>query len=319
MAHRDISTRKSLEWGDVQKNEKGNRTLRYKFEATIGDGDVMIANQVFAFDAKGNIVNVVDVVGYPKMSEKEEKMPKKAEKTATPSAPAATTVDKAEGPATAVAEFLEAVRSGNDKAATRMLSTLAKQKTAGLNRHVTPPPSDTAKFTVGKVEYAAKDGARVECTWTDLDPDGRLKTDKAVWVLRHESDGWRIVGVAAMVFPDEPPLLLNFEDPEDMVRKQQSVREEIRRRLTQDAKKVQPRDARVIKELVEDYLTKNVRDVASRETIEWGEVTKTGNSSIRYKYRTIGRGNATKIMNQVFTFDAKGKVVSVKDVEELPR
>ena len=112
-----------------------------------------------------------------------------------------------------------------------MLSTVAREKTASLNRNVTPPASDTARFTVGKVEYVNDDGARVACTWTDLDEEGQPKSDEAIWVLRREHQGWRVVGVAAQVFPGEPPLLLNFEDPEDMFRKQQWVREEIRRRI----------------------------------------------------------------------------------------
>jgi hypothetical protein len=137
----------------------------------------------------------------------------------------------AEGPAVAIGEFLEALRTGNDEKATKMLSTAARQKTASLNRNVTPPASDTAKYTVGKVEYIGDDGARVSCTWTDLGEDGQPKTDDAVWVVRHEQEGWRVAGVAALVFPGEPPLLLNFEDPDDMFRKQQWVREEMRRRM----------------------------------------------------------------------------------------
>jgi hypothetical protein len=141
---------------------------------------------------------------------------------------------KSGGPAEAVTAFLEAVRTGNDDEAAKMLSSVARQKTAALNRNVTPPASDTAKFTVGKVDYVGDDGARVACTWTDLDPEGQPKTDEAIWVVRRESNGWRIAGVAAQVFPGEPPLLLNFEDPEDMFRKQQWVREEIRRRMEKE-------------------------------------------------------------------------------------
>jgi len=143
-------------------------------------------------------------------------------------------VVKADGPAAAVAEFLEAIRTGNDEAATRMLSKVARQKTAALNRSVTPPASDTAKFTVGKVDMIGDDGARVACTWTDLDPDRQPKTDEAFWVVRREADGWHIAGVAAQVFPGEKPVLLNFEDPEDMFRQQQWVREEMRRRMEKE-------------------------------------------------------------------------------------
>ncbi len=78
-------------------------------------------------------------------------------------------------------------------------------------------------------------GARVACTWTDIDADGQPKDDVAIWVLRREPEGWRIVGVAAMVFPGENPVVLNFEDPEDMLRQQQWIREEIRRRAEKEA------------------------------------------------------------------------------------
>jgi hypothetical protein len=142
-------------------------------------------------------------------------------------------VAKADGPAAAVAEFLEAIRTGNDEAASRMLSKVARQKTAALNRSVTPPASDTAKFTVGKVDYV-EGGARVASTWTDLDADRQTKTDEQFWVVRHEDDGWRIAGVAAQMFPGEPPLMLSFEDPEDMTRKLQWAREELRRRMEKE-------------------------------------------------------------------------------------
>lgn len=152
----------------------------------------------------------------------------------TNNATAASQPVKLEGPAAATAEFLEAVRTGNDKAATAMLSTLARQKNAALNRSVTPPASDTAKFVIGKVDYVGDDGARVACTWSDLDPEGQMKTDEAVWVLRHEAEGWRIAGLAIQIFPGESPLVLKFEDPEDMQRKQQWVREEMRRRMEKE-------------------------------------------------------------------------------------
>jgi hypothetical protein len=144
-----------------------------------------------------------------------------------------------DSPAAAVGVFLEALRTGNDETAAKMLSAVAREKTASLNRNVTPPASDTARFSVGKVEYINDDGARVACTWTDIDEDGQPKTDKAIWVLRREEEGWRVVGLAAQIFPGEAPLLLNFEDPEDMFRKQQWVREEIRRRMEADGLQAQ--------------------------------------------------------------------------------
>jgi hypothetical protein len=149
---------------------------------------------------------------------------------ATTTATAAAPAD--DGPAASVGKFLEAVRTGNDEKATQMLSATARAKLAesDARRSVTPPASDTARFEVGKVEYLGEDGARVACTWTDLDENGKLRTDNALWVLRHEAEGWRVAGVAATIFKGEPPLLLNFEDPADMAKKQEWLRAEVARR-----------------------------------------------------------------------------------------
>ena len=153
---RDITARKSIEWGEVEKDKDGNRKIRYMFDATIWGKEVYTMNQVFTFDAKGNIANVEDVAGYPKK-----------------------------------------------------------------------------------------------------------KIVKPVNVITQEG----------------------------------------------------------MKELVEDFFTKNFHDITSRVTLEWGEVSKAanGNSSIRYKYRAEIWNRDTKIMNQVFTFDPKGEFVSVKDVEGFPQ
>ena len=153
--------------------------------------------------------------------------------------PAAQSGVELEGPAAAVRDWLEAVRTGNDEKATAMLTTLAREKTAAMNLSVRPPASETAKYEIGRVRMVGDDAAQVAATWTDLDEEGKPQTDEAIWVLRKEPQGWRIAGVAATVFPGEPPLKLNFEDPEDMLLKQQWLREEYRRRAeqTQQAQK----------------------------------------------------------------------------------
>ena len=84
-----------------------------------------------------------------------------------------------------------------------------------------------------------------------------------------------------------------------------------------------PPDAGTKKEmmaLVEDFFHHNFHDITSRETIQWGEVTKTaeGNFSIRYKYRAKIWDKETKIIDEIFTFDRLGNYVSVKDVMAAP-
>jgi len=67
---RDITMRKSLEWGEVQTDGEGNRTIRYKFEALIWDKDRIIFCSDFTFDKDGNYVSMVHVEGFPQPAEK---------------------------------------------------------------------------------------------------------------------------------------------------------------------------------------------------------------------------------------------------------
>ena len=69
--------------------------------------------------------------------------------------------------------------------------------------------------------------------------------------------------------------------------------------------------------LVEDFFSKNFRDITARQTIEWGDVARDdkGNSTIRYRYNATIHGREKKVIEQVFTFDPKGAFVSVKDVK----
>jgi hypothetical protein len=151
-------------------------------------------------------------------------------------------IAKADGPAAAVSEFLEAVRTGNDAKATQMLSTIARQKASDMNRSVTPAASDTARFQIGQIELLGDDGARVACTWIDQDEKGQPQADEFLCVLRREAEGWRIAGMAATIFPGEPPLLLDFEKPDEMLQKQQWVKEELIRRSQQSELQAQGRE-----------------------------------------------------------------------------
>jgi hypothetical protein len=139
-------------------------------------------------------------------------------------------------PEAATTAFLEAVRTGDDKKAASLLTPAARQRTAEREMVVAPPGSDTASFVLRDVQHV-DEGAHVASDWTDVDADGHLHTDRIVWVLRKESEGWRIAGMATKLFADRPPVVLNFEDPEDMLRQQQMAEEEIARRDAQRSAK----------------------------------------------------------------------------------
>lgn len=134
-----------------------------------------------------------------------------------------------ETPTKAVYEFLEAIRTGDDKTAEQLLTKKAIEKNEEIDQRVTPPGSPTARFEVGEVDYVDQ-GARVLSTWTDIHPHGHEQTDRFIWILRKEPEGWRIAGMAVEIFPGEPPLVLNFEDPEEMARKKLLAEEKIYRR-----------------------------------------------------------------------------------------
>lgn len=56
--YRDITDRKTLEWGDVQKEAGGNFSIRYKYLATIWDKDKLIIEELFTFGPDGQFVSV---------------------------------------------------------------------------------------------------------------------------------------------------------------------------------------------------------------------------------------------------------------------
>ncbi|MFM7108461.1 MAG: hypothetical protein ACKOZU_07675 [Planctomycetaceae bacterium] len=146
--------------------------------------------------------------------------------------PAKTTPAKA-----TVVAFLDSVKRGDDAAARTMLTKVARTKTDELGMSVAPPVADTATYAVKECELIGDSGdiVHVATTWTDVAPDGSKSTEDVIWVVRLDPEGWRVAGMAMRVFDDMPPLLLDFEDPEDMVAKQEMVAAELERRARAEA------------------------------------------------------------------------------------
>lgn len=153
---------------------------------------------------------------------------------------------KAEPAKTTVVAFLEAIKRGDDGAARGLLTKVARLKTEELGISVAPPVADTATYSVRDAEIVgeSEDLVHVGTTWTDVDGDGFKTTENVVWVVRLDPEGWRVVGMAMRVFEDMAPLLLNFEDPEDMLAKQEMVAQEIQKRSQQAEKEAAARTAR---------------------------------------------------------------------------
>jgi hypothetical protein len=153
---------------------------------------------------------------------------------------------KAEPAKATVVSFLEAIKRGDDGAARGLLTKVARLKTEELGISVAPPVADTATYSVREAEVVgdSDDLVHVGTTWTDVDGEGFKTTENVVWVVRLDPEGWRVVGMAMRVFEDMAPLLLNFEDPEDMLAKQEMVAKEIQRRSQQAEKEASARTAR---------------------------------------------------------------------------
>ena len=136
-----------------------------------------------------------------------------------------------------VTAFLEAIKRGDDPGAQAMLTKVARAKTQELGISVAPPVNSTATYSIRECEVIAgtDDLVHVGTTWTDTDPDGFTTTENVVWAVRLDPEGWRVAGMATKIFDDMPPLLLNFEDPEDMIAKQEMVAQELQKRAQQAA------------------------------------------------------------------------------------
>jgi hypothetical protein len=136
-----------------------------------------------------------------------------------------------------VTAFLEAIKRGDDPGAQAMLTKVARAKTQELGISVAPPVTSTATYSIRECEVipGTDDLVHVGTTWTDTDPDGFTTTENVVWAVRLDPEGWRVAGMATRIFDDMPPLLLNFEDPEDMIAKQEMVAIELQKRAKQAA------------------------------------------------------------------------------------
>ena len=112
-----------------------------------------------------------------------------------------------------VYEFLEAVRVGDTESSSARLTPLALQRTNELDLNFSPPGSPTARFQVNAVEMIDAEKAVVECVWTDEDADGKPRDEKITWALKLNAGQWRISGMAADMGPDQPPVVMDFENP----------------------------------------------------------------------------------------------------------
>jgi hypothetical protein len=122
-----------------------------------------------------------------------------------------------------VSAFLEARRAGDTATTASLLTTKARSATAKHKIDVSGEALPDLQFQVAKPKYLKNNpqGAHVDSLWSELLADGSKASYEVTWVLRKESAGWRVAGFAAELTPGTERQFLDFEDPADMIRKQQ--------------------------------------------------------------------------------------------------
>ena len=127
--------------------------------------------------------------------------------------------------AQAAATFLAAICSENDEQMFNMLTVDARAalKAKGMSPQL--PSSGSTSFEVGEIEMV-DEAAHVMSKWYDQLPDGTRDMTEVLWMLRKETNGWRVAGMAMKVYDDQPGVILNFEDPDDMIRKLDLISQE---------------------------------------------------------------------------------------------
>ncbi|MFM7843319.1 MAG: hypothetical protein ACKOBW_09935 [Planctomycetota bacterium] len=138
-------------------------------------------------------------------------------------------------PESVVRLFLQAARSGDESTATQLLTRKARQETEKEGLALEPPGTPTMKFSIADAEIPSDDpqAAYVGSTWTEMESQQR-ESFAVTWILRRQSDGWRIAGMATQTSPTEQPLWLNFEDPEHVQRIKREIGGEPQRTVADD-------------------------------------------------------------------------------------
>jgi hypothetical protein len=140
------------------------------------------------------------------------------------SSPSSDAPDATDAPDQVVTRFYDAMRAGDDSAIASLLTDKARNETAKNGLQILSQGNSSLSYEIGKTEYITEemDGAHVASLWTEPDEHKQPVTTEVIWVLRRQTNGWRVAGFA-QVFDGELPLLFDFEDPEHMLRTKEYV------------------------------------------------------------------------------------------------
>jgi hypothetical protein len=140
-----------------------------------------------------------------------------------------------------VTVFLNALRAGDSPTTESLLTSKARQELAkhSLSVDVQSAPNATYQVRPAELLQADPNGAHVSSVWTEKFDDGD-ETYEIVWALRRQGEGWRLAGMAMELIAGQPMQFLNFEDPEDMLRKKDEAIASLQPPAAETAQQSQP-------------------------------------------------------------------------------
>jgi hypothetical protein len=124
-------------------------------------------------------------------------------------------------PDAVVAQFLDALRKGDDRTASSLLTQRAYSETQKAGLKVQPPGTPGMTYQLGQTEYnsAAKNDAHVGSIWTETMQNGEVARLEVIWVMKLEGQGWRIAGMATQLGDEGKLVFLDFENPQELLDK----------------------------------------------------------------------------------------------------
>ena len=116
--------------------------------------------------------------------------------------------------ARAAYDFLDAVLKGDTQRASNRLTPVAIERINATGKQFSPPGLQTASFRIGEVRKPTADQALVQCILTDANAAGPPRSEEIGCLLRLVDNDWRVSGIAYIPGPNSPPMILNFENPQ---------------------------------------------------------------------------------------------------------
>ncbi|MFG0262193.1 MAG: hypothetical protein ACF788_07370 [Novipirellula sp. JB048] len=124
-------------------------------------------------------------------------------------------------PTDVVSQFLDRVRrGGEDSGAGELLTQRAQSELQRIGRSVQPIGSPDARFDVTQAREVPgeENSMLVQSIWSEPGPDGTTNDFEVVWAMQLEEAGWRISGLAMEIDPNQPPIIIDFENGDEMAK-----------------------------------------------------------------------------------------------------